>query len=96
MKRSGRNGSRAAATVAVSARRDVGPRPGDDGDFIEHQGRVLDEHGIRQVGRLRQPADGAAERRQGGLVGPVLGAGPVEVDRRAGEVGQFAAGDATG
>jgi hypothetical protein len=61
-------------------------RPGDDRDLIEHDGEVLDEHGIGQVGRRGHILDAAAESREASPIRLVLPRGEIDIDPHARQV----------
>src|SRR5262249_54021411 len=70
-----------------------GAGAGDDGDLVHHDGRVLDEDGVGQIGLGRQRENVEAKLAQAGDIGGVLAERKVHVNRLAREVGELAAGE---
>ena len=66
-----------------------GARPGDHGQFVEHDGGVLDEHRVGIVGCGRYPSHLTAECAQRRFVLLVLRLGPRRIDGEAVEVREF-------
>jgi hypothetical protein len=69
------------------------PGARDDGEVVEHDRRVLDEHRIRQIRRIGKPSHLASKGAQACLVGGVLLYRACVVDRFPRDVGQLAAAD---
>ena len=63
-----------------------GSRAGQDGELVQTESGILDEHRVGELGRLGQGEDLAPEVRQGLGVSPVLAARALEVDRFAADM----------
>src|SRR5579862_9242852 len=71
----------------------LGARMRNDGDLVEHDGDVLDEHRVRHLIAGREPHDRAADLLQRLLVGTVLAPRRLDIDRLAREMRQLAPHD---
>lgn len=65
----------------------------EDGEFVEDDGGIFDEHGIRKIGFRRERDNFGAETFEELFVGVVLGAGFFQVDGAASEESKLAIDD---
>lgn len=91
---SGRNRASSAATEGVSPRRDATPHRQQEGDLLQHDRRIFDEHRIGQVRLRGQGNDAGAEPGEAFFVAAALLDGLRVVHRLALEMREDAPVDA--